>query len=85
MPHPYHPRTLLDEAVPLLGRTSTASRREDELHERRNLRNTPIRQTRTAGHRPNQLWSWTSPAQGRRSDLLLLYVIIDVFSRYVVG
>ena len=47
----------------------------------------PAAQARTAGHRPNQLWCWdiTKLHGPAKWTYFYLYVILDVFSRYVVG
>ena len=59
-----------------------------ELFERRNQRHPHVHAkpslTATA---PNQVWTWdiTKLATQQRGVFLLVYVIIDLFSRYVVG
>jgi putative transposase len=88
-PHTIH-ATLLDEgqypcSVRTLYRILAA---EDELRERRNLRRHPHYakpELLTTG--PNQLWSWdiTKLKGPVKWTYFYLYVIIDVFSRYVVG
>jgi putative transposase len=59
----------------------------DEVHERRNQRHHPARikpELRATG--PNQLWSWDIVLlKGPNGIYYYLYVIIDVFSRYVPG
>ncbi|MBE7449075.1 MAG: transposase family protein [Kofleriaceae bacterium] len=47
----------------------------------------PAQSARAARHRPNQLWSWDiTKLKGPTTwSYYYLYVIIDVFSRYVVG
>jgi len=59
----------------------------DEVHERRNQCRHPARikpELRATG--PNQLWSWDiAKLKGLNGVYHCLYVIIDVFSRYVPG
>jgi len=88
-PHTIH-ATLLDEgqypcSVRTLYRILAA---EDELHERRNLRQHPqYAKPELLATAPNQLWSWdiTKLKGPEKWTYFYLYVIIDVFSRYVVG
>ncbi len=59
-----------------------------ELKERRNQRRHPqYVKPMVVATRPNQLWSWdiTRLAGERKGKYFYLYVMIDVFSRYVVG
>ena len=61
---------------------------QDESRERRNqLVHPPYRKPELLAERPNELWSWDiskllGPAKW---TYFYLYVILDVFSRYVVG
>jgi putative transposase len=59
----------------------------DEVHERRNQRRRPASvkpELRATG--PNQLWSWDiSHLKGPKGVYYYLYVIIDVYSRFVPG
>ena len=59
----------------------------DEVHERRNLRRHPVSvkpELRATG--PNQLWSWDiTQLRGPKGVYHYLYVILDVFSRFVPG
>jgi len=59
----------------------------DEVHERRNQRRHPVSvkpELRATG--PNQLWSWDiTQMRGPKGVYYHLYVILDVFSRYVPG
>jgi putative transposase len=61
---------------------------EDELRERRHLRRHPhYAKPELLATGPNQLWSWdiTKLKGPVKWTYFYLYVIIDVFSRYVVG
>jgi len=86
--HAYH--TLLGEGV-FLGSIRTMQRLLKEAGESRDRR--PIRPAQTHAiprlHAcaPNQVWTWdiTKMALGQRGSWLYLYVLIDLFSRYVVG
>jgi len=88
-PHTIH-ATLLDEgqypcSVRTLYRILAA---EDELRERRNLRQHPhYAKPELLATGPNQLWSWdiTKLKGPAKWTYFYLYVIIDVFSRQVVG
>jgi putative transposase len=59
----------------------------DEVQERRNQRRNPVfspPELRATG--PNQLWSWDiTHLRGPRGTHYPLYVVLDVFSRYVPG
>lgn len=59
----------------------------DEVHERRNRRRHPVSvkpELRATG--PNQLWSWDiTQLRGPKGVYYYLYVILDVFSRFVPG
>ena len=63
-------------------------RAEGEVRERRRQATHPARvRPELVAHRPNRVWSWDitklkGPSKGVYYDL---YVIIDIFSRYVVG
>ena len=82
--------TLLDEGV-YLGSISTfyrLLRQAGEVRERRRQATHPARvRPELVARGPNQVWSWDitklkGPSKGVYYDL---YVIIDIFSRYVVG
>ena len=81
--------TLLDEGVyQCHWRTMYRILEEhDEVHERRNQRRHPVSvrpELRATG--PNELWSWDiTQLRGPRSTHYYLYVILDVFSRFVPG
>jgi putative transposase len=59
----------------------------DEVHERRNQRRRPVSikpELRATG--PNELWSWDiTYLRGPKGIHYYLYVILDVFSRFVPG
>lgn len=82
--------TLLDEGIYHCS-VSTMYRilnEHGEVVERRDQRQHPLRtKPRLAATAPNHLWSWdiTKLPTGRKFAYFFLYVIIDVFSRYVVG
>ena len=63
-------------------------REHDEVRERRNQRQHPVYQKpELLATAPNQVWSWDitklrGPHKGR---YFALYVVLDIFSRYVVG
>lgn len=82
--------TLLDEGTYLCSER-TMYRILDEhsqLRERRNqLRHPAYAAPELMASKPNQLWSWdiTKLKTLVKSQYLHLYVILDVFSRYVVG
>lgn len=86
--HAYH--TLLGEGV-FLGSIRTMQRLLKQAGESRDRR--PVRPAQTHAiprlHAcaPNQVWTWdiTKIALGKRGSWLYLYVLIDLFSRYVVG
>lgn len=82
--------TLLDEGVYLCHwRTMYRILAEhDEVRERRNQRRHPVYQKpELLATGPNQVWSWdiTLLKGPRRLLYYYLYVILDIFSRYVVG
>jgi putative transposase len=61
---------------------------QDEVHERRNQRKHPnYTKPELLATEPNQLWSWDiTKLRGPVTwSYFYLYVILDVFSRYVVG
>jgi putative transposase len=61
---------------------------EGEVHERREqLTHPPYRKPQLLATGPNQLWSWdiTKLLGPAKWTYFYLYVILDVFSRYVVG
>jgi putative transposase len=63
-------------------------KRNQEVRERRALRRHPTYQKpELLAERPNQLWSWdiTRLNGPRRWTYFQLYVILDVYSRYIVG
>jgi putative transposase len=82
--------TLLDEGE-YLGSIRTFYRllaRHQEVRERRAQRTHPTyRRPELLATRPNELWSWdiTKLRGPTRGTYFHLYVILDVFSRYVVG
>ena len=59
----------------------------DEVHERRHQRRHPVSITpRLRATGPNQLWSWDiTQLRGPKGTHHYLYVILDVFSRFVPG
>lgn len=82
--------TLLDEGVYLCHwRTMYRILAEhQEVRERRNQRRHPAyRKPELLATAPNQLWSWDiTKLKGPATwQLFYLYVVLDVFSRYVVG
>jgi putative transposase len=61
---------------------------EDQVRERRNLRRHPRHvKPELVATAPNQVWSWdiTKLLTTTRGWYLYLYVLLDIFSRYVVG
>jgi putative transposase len=88
-PHTVH-ATLLDEGRYLCS-VRTMYRilaLQDELRERRNLcRHPHYAKPELLATAPNQLWSWdiTKLKGPAKWTYFYLYVILDVFSRYVVG
>jgi len=82
--------TLLDEGAYLCS-ASTMYRilgREDEVRERRRqLRHPQYRKPELLATAPNQVWSWdiTKLLGPVKWTYFYLYVILDIFSRYVVG
>jgi len=82
--------TLLDEASYLcsertmyriLGEHGTVRERRDQL------RHPQYRRPELLATRPNEVWSWdiTKLRSDRKWTYFYLYVILDIFSRYVVG
>jgi len=63
-------------------------REHDEIRERRNQRRHPVySKPQLLATRPNELWCWDiTKLKGPATwQLFYLYVVLDVFSRYVVG
>ena len=61
---------------------------EDSVHERRNQRRHPsYTKPELLATRPNEVWSWdiTKLLGPEKWTYYYLYVILDIFSRYVVG
>ena len=56
-------------------------------HRRQSPPRTPLTTPRLSATAPNQVWSWdiTKLKGAERGELFYLYVILDIFSRYVVG
>ena len=82
--------TLLDEGVYLcsISKMYRILRERDAVKERRNQRKHPPRvKPQLLTSAPNQLWSWdiTKLRTQYKYVYFFLYVILDVFSRYVVG
>ncbi len=82
--------TLLDEGRYLCSERTMYRILKDngQVRERRNLlRHPQYTAPELMAKRPNQLWSWdiTKLKTFVKSQYLHLYVILDVFSRYVVG
>ena len=81
---------LLDDGV-YLGSVSTmyrVLREHDEVHERRRqATHPPAKKPELLASRPNQVWSWdiTKLLGPAKWTYYYLYVIIDIFSRYVPG
>lgn len=82
--------TLLDEGQYLCS-TRTMYRilaEQDEIRERRNVRQHPqYAKPELLATDPNQVWSWdiTKLKGPQKWTYFYLYVILDIFSRYVVG
>lgn len=88
-PHQVH-AALLDEGVYVCSpRTMYRLLAEsNEVRERRNqLRHPAYRKPELLAQEPNRLWSWdiTKLRGPAKWNYFYLYVILDVFSRYVVG
>lgn len=61
---------------------------QGEVRERRNqLRRPPAAKPELVARAPNQVWSWdiTKLKTSERRAFFALYVVMDIFSRYVVG
>jgi len=81
--------TLLDEGV-YIGSVSTMYRllrQAGQVHERRQRAHRAYARPELLATAPNQLWSWdiTKLRGPAKWTYYYLYVILDVFSRYVVG
>ena len=81
--------TLLDEEI-YVGSVSTMYRilrRKGEVRERRQRSKSQYTKPELLATGPNQLWSWdiTKLHGSQKWTYYYLYVIMDVFSRYVVG
>ena len=88
-PHQVH-ATLLDEGVYLCSPRTMYRLLEEhaEVRERRDqLRRPAYQKPELLATRPNQVWSWdiTKLRGPAKWTYFYLYVILDVFSRYVVG
>jgi len=82
--------TLLDEGTYLCSIRTMYRILEanDEVHERRNqLRHPAYSAPELLASRPNQVWSWdiTKLKGPQKWQYFQLYVIMDIYSRYVVG
>ena len=82
--------TLLDEGTYLCSVSTMYRilREHGEVRERRNQRKLPVyKKPELLATRPNELWSWDiSWLRGAsRYSYYYIYVILDIFSRYVVG
>lgn len=82
--------TLLDEDKYLCSIRTMYRILEDakEIRERRQqLRHPPVKKPELVATRPNQVWSWdiTKLKGPYKGVVFQLYVILDIFSRYVVG
>ena len=89
----YSPReiyaTLLDEGVYLCSWPTLYRllREKGQLHRRRDRPHRPYQRPELLAKAPRQLWSWDiTKLKGPQTwTYFYLYVILDVFSRYVVG
>mgnify|MGYP001024515128 FL=1 len=82
--------TLLDEGIYLCSVSTMYRilRAHNQVRERRNQRiHPPYTKPRLVATRPNQVWTWdiTKLAGPRPGVYYSLYVILDLYSRYVVG
>lgn len=82
--------TLLEEGTYLCSERTMYRILEEnqELHERRNQRRNPeYKKPELVATAPNQVWSWdiTKLKGHEKWTYYYLYVILDIFSRYVVG
>lgn len=88
-PHQVH-AALLDSGIYIcsVGTMYRLLKAHHQLRERRNLTSHPVYQKpELLATAPNQLWSWdiTKLLGPAKWTYFYLYVILDVFSRYVVG
>jgi len=84
----YH--TLLDDGTYICSQRTMyrVLKRHEAVRERRNqLRHPEYQKPELLARRPGELWSWdiTKLKGPRKSSYYYLYVILDVFSRYVAG
>src|SRR5690625_3968638 len=82
--------TLLDEGMYLCSVSTMYRilRRHNQVRERRNQRiHPPYAKPQLVATRPNQVWTWdiTKLAGPRPGVYYSLYVILDLYSRHVVG
>jgi putative transposase len=82
--------TLLDEGLYLCSERTMYRllHKADEVRERRNqLRRPPYHRPELLANGPNQVWSWdiTKLRGPIKGTYYSLYVILDIFSRYIVG
>ena len=82
--------TLLDESVYLCSRRTMYRilAQNDQVRERRNqLCHPPYRKPELLATAPNQVWSWdiTKLLGPAKWTYFYLYVLLDIYSRYVVG
>ncbi len=82
--------TLMDEGIRLCSVSTMyrVLRDNQEVRERRNqLRHPAYAAPELLAERPNQVWSWdiTKLKGPEKWSYFQLYVIIDIFSRYIVG
>jgi putative transposase len=82
--------TLLDEGTHLCSVSTMyrVLRENQEVRERRNqVRHPAYAAPELLAERPNQVWSWdiTKLKASEKWSYFHLYVIIDIFSRYIVG
>jgi putative transposase len=81
---------LLDEGVYLCSMATMYRllRKHDEVHERRRQRrHSQASRPELLARGPNQVWSWdiTKLKGPRKWSYFYLYVLLDIYSRYVVG
>ena len=82
--------TLLDEGTYLASVSSfyRILRANDEVRERRRQATHPAKvKPELVADRPNVVWSWdiTKLKGPKRGEYFDLYVVLDIFTRYVVG
>jgi putative transposase len=82
--------TLLDEGTYLASESTfyRILRSRDEVRERRRQASHPPRvKPELVARRPNQVWTWdvTKLKGPRKGEYYSLYVVMDIFSRYVVA